>query len=126
MWEWRELTELGCWLYREGKGEEVVRWLSIVKSDHHGRMMVIKNERNHKLSQFDSVEVVKQLMISMLDLLSLKNLKNIWVKISCIEMGQEENMNGAGHGWHNQKSCRHSYHMSINQSYPLVPKELKN
>lgn len=36
--------------------------------------MVIKNARNHKLS---STEIVKQLMISMLDLMSLKNLKNI-------------------------------------------------
>ena len=49
-------------------------------------------------------------MILMLGLLSLKDLKSIWVEISGIEMGGgSKDMSGAGHGKNNQKSCRYSY-----------------
>ena len=82
----KDLADLGYPLYMEGKGEEVIRWLGIAKADGRGRRDVINNKgKNLEVEPvWQCRSRVGQMMLSMLDLLSLKDLKNIWVEISGI------------------------------------------
>lgn len=40
----KDFVDFGYLLYMEGKGEEVIRWLGIVKVDGRGRRDVINNK----------------------------------------------------------------------------------